>query len=138
MRASAPIGKRVLAALAAFVPIGTLAAACCSDGTHIYSGRLYRDDRTCLATTSSIDVISGDDPGTCAPVCLVQKSGDGGTAVYVSTMCAPYPPGHETNGQDPRCAGAFAALSRDDTCLLDGSTHPTPKDASAPDASSSD
>ena len=108
------------------------ASACKDDGTHVYVGRLYVEARDCLGTSSSVDVISGDDPGTCAPICLVQKRGEGGKAIYVATMCPPYPAGVEfdTAGTDPACPKALAALSRGDTCLSDGGTTHPPPDAS--------
>lgn len=129
------------AAIAVLAPIAAItcmlhATSCKDDGTHVYLGQLYVEHRGCLGTTSSVDVISGGDPGTCAPICLVQKRGDGGQATYVATMCPPYPSGVEfdTSGTDPSCPGALAALSRKDTCLSDGgSTHPVPpiRDAGA-------
>ena len=136
--------KRVLHGLA--VAFASLAAftcilhtpACKDDGTHVYVGRLYVEARDCLGTSSSVDVISGDDPGTCAPICLVQKRGEGGKAIYIATMCPPYPAGVEfdTAGTDPACPKALAALSRGDTCLSDGgTTHPAPDGAATSDAS---
>lgn len=102
----------------------------CGDPSHVYEGRLYRDDRDCLGTPSSVDVVTGDDPGTCAPVCLVQRTFDGGRAYYVSTMCPPYPHGFDASGTDPVCPDALAAFERNDTCLVDGgTTNPLPRDA---------
>ncbi len=93
-------------------------------------GRFFSEPRGCLGTESSIDVVEGDTPGSCAPVCLVRAkdpNADGGRSVYVSTMCAPYPPGFDTSGADPACPRALEAQSRNDTCLSDGgSTHPAP------------
>ncbi len=122
----------VFAGLAAIVCI-VHTSGCKDDGTHVYVGRLYVEARDCLGTSSSVDVISGDDPGTCAPICLVQKRGEGGKAIYVATMCPPYPAGVEfdTAGTDPACPRALAALSRGDTCLSDGGTTHRPPDASA-------
>jgi hypothetical protein len=137
------MGKRRFgaAALALLAPIGAIAcilhvSACKDDGTHVYIAQLYVEARGCLGTTSSVDVISGEAPGTCAPICLVQKRGDAGPATYVATMCPPYPSGVEfdTSGTDPSCTGALAALARNDICLTDGgSTSPVPpvKDAAA-------
>lgn len=130
---------------AAFVSVGLAAIACMlhvsackDDGTHVYVGRLFVEARDCLGTSSSLDVISGDDPGTCSPICLVQKRAEGGKSIYVATMCPPYPSGVEfdTAGTDPACPKALAALTRGDTCLSDGgSTDPVPAaDAAAADA----
>ena len=97
-----------------------LLSACDESSSHVYLGRLYLTDRKCLGTTSSVDVVSGDTTGTCAPVCLVKDS-----TVYVGTSCAPYPPGYDSSGVQSICAEALAANGRDDTCLADGgSTHP--------------
>jgi hypothetical protein len=104
----------------------------CGETTHVFSGRLYRDERDCVATKSSIEVVEGDPtPETCAPTCLVQRTTPDGTRpVYVTTTCPPIPFGFDTDGADPRCAAALAAFARNDTCLVDGgSTAPSPKDA---------
>ena len=108
-------------------------SSCKDDGTHVYVGRLYLEARDCLGTSSSVDVVSGDDPGTCAPICMIQPRAEGGRAVYVSTECPPYPaPDFDLSGTDPICARALAALGRNDTCLSDGgTTQPGPRDASA-------
>jgi hypothetical protein len=129
------------AAIAVLAPIGAITCmlhvtSCKDEGTYVYLGQLYVENRNCLGTPSSVDVISGAPPGKCAPICLLQKRGDGGHATYVATMCPPYPAGVEfdPSGTDPTCAPALAALSRNDTCLSDGgSTHPVPpiKDAAA-------
>jgi hypothetical protein len=103
--------------------------ACDDVASHVYQGRLYREDRGCVATTSAVDVVEGADPGSCAPVCLVGKE-DGTRVVYASTMCAPYPKFFDTSGADPACALALAAFTRGDTCFADGgSAHPEPRDA---------
>ena len=118
--------KRQVAFLAALVA--------CGETTHVYSGRLYVDDRDCLGTKSSIEVVEGDPAAeTCAPACLVQRTTpDGRRPVYVSTMCPPIPFGFDTAGQDPRCGPALAAFARNDTCFTDGgSSTPLPRDAGA-------
>jgi hypothetical protein len=115
--------KRVLAALA---------FAACGETTHVFSGRLYVDDRDCVATKSSIEVVEGDPAAeNCAPTCLVQRTTpDGRRPVYVTTMCPPIPFGFDSDGKDPRCAAALSAFTRNDTCLTDGgSSAPLPKDA---------
>ena len=98
MKLAAKLAPRGLASIAAATAafMCTLhTTACKDDGTHVYVGRLYVEARDCLGTSSSVDVISGDDPGSCAPICLVQKRGEGGKAIYVATMCPPYPSGVE-------------------------------------------
>ena len=104
------------------------------DGAHTYVGRLYVANRDCLGTTSTIDVVPGDDPGDCPPICMVQPTAEAGKAVYVATMCAPYPqPDFDFSGKDPECPFALAALTRDDTCLSDGGATDPAVDA-APEA----
>lgn len=104
-----------------------VALIACGDPSHIYEGRAYLESRDCLGTTSSVDVVEGERPGSCGPVCLAHGHPDGGRTLYVSTMCAPYPFQFDASGRDPSCPAALAALGRDDTCNVDGtSTHPIP------------
>jgi hypothetical protein len=119
--------RAMRATLAVLVPLAAIASivhapACKDDGTHVYVGSLFVEARDCLGTTSSVDVVTGGDPGDCAPICLLQHHGEGGRAVYVATMCPPYPAGVEfdTTGTDPSCPAALAALARGDICLSDG------------------
>ncbi len=115
--------RRILT-VALFADAALLAIAC-GGASHIYQGRAYIEGRDCLGTPSSVDVVTGDEPGTCAPVCLSQPLSDAGRKVYVSAMCAPYPYPFDAAGTDPLCGTALAAFGRDDTCIADGgSTHP--------------
>lgn len=99
----------------------------CGEPSHVYDGRLFLEHRRCLGTTVSVDVVEGEPPGDCGPVCLAQPQRDGGRAIYVSRRCAPYPFGFDASGTDPACPEALAALERSDTCLVDGgSTSPPP------------
>ena len=119
----------------AIAATAAIAAAACSDAvSHVLQGRAYIEGRDCLGTASSIDVVSGTDPGTCAPACIVQTTFEGGRQVYVTITCPPYPPDYDLSGKDPSCAPALAAFARDDTCIADGgSTHPVaPPDAGPP------
>jgi hypothetical protein len=130
IRTRAARGAAVLAVGLAAIACILHVSACKDDGTHVYVARLYVEARDCLGTGSSVDVISGDEPGDCAPICLLQKRAEGGKAIYAATMCAPYPAGVEfdTAGTDPACPKALEALSRGDTCLSDGgTTHPAPE-----------
>lgn len=109
-------------------------SACEDDGSHVYVGRFYLEARQCLGTTSSLDVVEGDVPGECSPKCIIQRRAEAARAVYVATMCPPYPKAMEfdLSGTDPVCAPALAALARNDTCATDGgSSHPVPRDAGA-------
>jgi hypothetical protein len=130
------VALAVLAASALCAGVAEL-SACKDDGTHVYVGRFYLESRGCLGTTSSVDVIEGDLPGDCDPVCLIQHRADSARSVYVATMCPPYPSRVEfdVSGTDPVCVPALAALARNDTCATDGgSAHPLPPPDAAADA----
>ncbi|AKU96902.1 hypothetical protein AKJ09_03566 [Labilithrix luteola] len=82
-----------------------------------------------------MDVVSGGDPGDCAPTCMLLPNDDAGPSVFVTTMCPPYPFGADTSGSDPACPKALAAFDRNDTCTSDGgSTHPAPAADAGADA----
>ncbi len=121
---------RVLAilSLAGGVLFGVAAGLGCGDPSHVYEGRLFLPERHCLGTTSSIDVVEGELPGSCPAICLAQPHADGGRSLYVSTMCGPsYPFMFDTSGTDPLCPSALAAFERNDTCFVDGgSANPLP------------
>ena len=76
--------------LAAFAAV--LALASCDDvNVHILSGQLYQPQADCLEPSSGIDVVNGGSTGdNCDPQCLSIGEGDA-TAIYVTTMCPPYP-----------------------------------------------
>lgn len=122
--------------------IGVIVSAlfACGDATYAFLGRRYAAERDCLETTTSIDVLSGSDPGNCEARCvsapvLADGGGDGapidgGTEArrdtFVTTMCPPLPHGI-TPTEDTHCVRALAALARKDTCLRDGgSSAPSP------------
>jgi hypothetical protein len=122
--------KRLVVLGALLAPAGAYVA--CGDGSHVYDAQLFVQDRGCLGTASSIDVVEGDAPShACDPVCITQPEADGGREVYVGTTCAPYPPyPFDAAGTDPLCPVALAALARADVCFIDGgSEHPLPRDA---------
>jgi hypothetical protein len=117
--------------LAPLAPVAVVYA--CGDPSYVFDGRLFVEHRGCLGTTASVDVVEGEQPRRCPPACLAQPLADGGRAIYVSTMCPPYPFSFDASGSDPACPTALAALERDDTCLLDGGSanpRPPPEDAS--------
>ncbi|WP_394844516.1 hypothetical protein LZC95_46615 [Pendulispora brunnea] len=129
-RASSIVRAAVVSALA--VGLGIAALASCDDGSHAYGARAYDRARGCLGPTQSLDVVSGDDPGSnCAIKCLVPRSSGAGaeTAVYVSRQCPPYPPQFDTSGLQPGCVEAIAALERGAFCLTDGGSSQPPPDA---------
>jgi hypothetical protein len=105
----------------------------CDGGTHVYVGHVFEPARGCVEPgAAAIDVVSGDPPGECAPVCVLQALSDGGREVFVSKQCGPYPAQADVSGADPVCPRALAALARGDTCEADGgSAHPLPADAGA-------
>jgi hypothetical protein len=127
---------RLASVVAAGAGIAALALACDDAVSHVFAGRLYEPARGCVDTVTSIDVVDGPAPGgPCAPACFVgpYATDAGDKPVYVSTMCAPFPPAFDTTGTAPACAVALAAYARNDTCLDDGGTTspPAPADGGA-------
>lgn len=126
--------------LAAFAAV--LALASCDDvNVHILSGQLYQPQADCLEPSSGIDVVNGGSTGdNCDPQCLSIGEGDA-TAIYVTTMCPPYPLDYAveavdaTAGPGDPCTGAFAAFdSSDSSCpenLGDGGDAEASAEASA-------
>jgi hypothetical protein len=117
---------------------GTL--GCNDSGSHIYAGAAYDPTLGCLDPLTSVDVVTGPEPMTpCGPVCIVAPPEDGGQAVYVSTMCAPYPgyPNVVEPATNPLCVPALAAFHRDALCIDGGVVLPPQPDA-GPDAASLD
>jgi hypothetical protein len=123
--------------LARAIAIGSLAVlvanACSAASSHPYAARRFDPARGCIDRTTTIDVVEGPPAPDCRAVCLAGGALDGGPGLFVSLMCAPYPPAFDASGKDPRCAAAIAALDRGDTCLADGGTS-NPPDAGAPPA----
>lgn len=146
----APKTTRVVGAIALFslaaalVAVATMTACDNQKGTYVYRGRLYNPAQKCLDPTRALDIIEIErEPALCAPACLVQnKTYDGGTAVYVSDVCPPYPPEFDTSGSHPLCPEAVLAFDNRRTCGLDGGPDPEPDaqvaDTGAQDASDAD
>jgi hypothetical protein len=110
---------------------------CDVDNTHVFVAYRYEVARDCLDPTTSLDVVPSEQAAlTCAPACLVRPSPPAAAyAIYVSTMCEPYPADLDTSGTDPNCAAALAAFARGpDACSGDG-TSSSPADGGADDAS---
>ena len=121
--------RRAAQVVAGGAAVAALALACDGPVSHIFAGRLYEAARGCVDSVTSIDVVDGPMPGTpCAPSCFVgpYATDAGDKPVYVSTMCAPFPPAFDTTGTAPACAAALAAYGRNDTCLDDGGTTSPP------------
>jgi hypothetical protein len=113
-----------VAAIAALAFGAKVSALGCDDvGSHIYAGEQYDAVKECLDPVSSIDVVTGPDPGSCPAACVVSLQQDGGKTAYLSTMCPPYPvyPFEKDAGGEPLCAQAFAALKANAYCA-DGGT----------------
>jgi hypothetical protein len=108
-------------------------AVACGTTSHIYPGNLFDRARGCLDPVSSVDVVTGADPGSGCPVtCLVSTTADAGVyTLYVSNECAPFPPFYDTSGKDPDCARAIAAFTLGPQCLSDGGVSGGPPDAGA-------
>lgn len=124
--------RRLGAALFGGGLIACIMHAACGDPSHLFVGRYYLEGRDCLGTDSVIDVVEGDDPGVCPVVCLIDPANPNAQrAVYVSTMCAPYPYAVVASTTDPSCIRALAAFERNDTCNQDG-TSSNPREAGAP------
>ena len=102
---------RVTSVVAAGAAIAALALACDDPVSHIFAGRLYEPARGCVDSVTSIDVVDGPTPGApCAPACFVgpYATDSGDKPVYVSTMCAPFPPAFDTTGTAKACAVALS------------------------------
>ena len=82
----------------ALLVLGAVAVARVAVGSRLRRHRLVhllrravRPGAQCLEPVSSIDIIAGNEPGSCGPVCILSLPEDGGQIAYVSTMCGPYP-----------------------------------------------
>jgi len=88
-------------------------AACDPSGPRIYTARAYDPSARCLADYAPLGLVQAGDLGaSCDPVCL--QVGD---ALYVSTVCPPYPASASSlAADDPTCRAALAALAADASC----------------------
>jgi hypothetical protein len=121
---------------AALLATGLVAVACGSAASHIYPANLFDRTLGCIEPVSSVDVVTGADPGSgCPLVCLVSTTAEAGVfTLYVSNECPPFPPFYDTSGADPDCARAIAAFKDGPQCLDDGGISGGPPDAGLPDA----
>ncbi len=120
MRRGARLGRTLAGALAAAGLVPVVVLACSGASSHPYAARRFDATRTCVDRTTTIDVVEGPPAANCSVVCLVGAAPDAGSSLYVSLMCAPYPPAFDASGKDPRCRAAIDALERGDTCFADG------------------
>jgi len=111
-------GRALLAVAIGAVAARLSVAGCDDTGSYIYSGEQYYPPQQCLLPVSSIDIIAGNEPGSCGPVCILSLPQDGGQIAYVSTMCGPYPmyPYETDAAADPLCVAALNAFTRDALC----------------------
>ncbi|MFO0678167.1 MAG: hypothetical protein U0169_16650 [Polyangiaceae bacterium] len=111
-------------ALAATLAVPWASLSACNDGptVHTYAGRPYDVANDCLGTSGVLDILDGPaaetgSSTTCDAVCLVgPAASDGGTEVYVSAQCPPFPPGFDAQGSDARCTAARDAFANKKFC----------------------
>ena len=98
-----------------------LLAACDAGGAYLYVGHRYDPQNDCLSGVMGLDVLEGTDPGSsCGAKCIAAKNAeDGGSQVFVSTMCGPAPYNADVSGSSPLCAPALAAQARGGFCPTD-------------------
>jgi hypothetical protein len=111
------------ACAAVAVALAVLTLAACSDTvSHVFAGRQYDPDHHCIQPTTTIDVVSGNDPGAACPaVCLVSPPTQAGDrAIYVSKECPPYPPLFDLDGGT--CAEALTTYAAATACGSDAGT----------------
>lgn len=136
--ASSRVARLAATGLAVAALAAAFELACGGPDSHVLSGRRYLADRDCVEGLTSVDVVEGPDPGReCDPQCIVGQSPllDGGSAIYVTTQCPPYPPTFDLSGSNVACPGALAAFERKDFCKPEGSTNPRDAGEDAADAS---
>jgi hypothetical protein len=97
----------------------TALAFACGSTTHAFTARVFDETRACLGSDIVVDVIDGDDPGSCPPTCVTESGDHGELTTLITTTCGPYPPGVVVSG--PRCVEARAAFDQNHFCSsLDG------------------
>jgi hypothetical protein len=114
-----------------------LAGACTARLVHTFGAERWDEAKRCLEKGAAVDVVEGEDPGTCAATrCWVAPDGE----VWVTTTACDAPPDYREGTADPAgsaCADALAAKARGAACPADGSGLPAP-DAGAGDAGALD
>ena len=64
-----------------------LLVACSETGPRVYTAQPYDAEATCLGEYEALGLVEADElPANCLPTCLAVSG-----AVYVSTLCPPYP-----------------------------------------------
>ncbi len=140
MRTGRTFGRAVAAVAIAALAAELSLAGCDDTGSYIFSGEQYNATLQCLEPVSSIDIIAGSEPGSCAPVCILSLPEDGGQIAYVSTMCGPYPsyPFETDASASPLCVAAMEAFARNALCEDGGVVATAPADASGAEAATAD
>jgi hypothetical protein len=101
-----------------------IATACIDpDANFVYTARPYDPADMCVGPYVELELVQGSggdsrctspEAGRSGPglACLVSNSG----AVYVSSVCPPYPPDYDTSGTNPACGAAIAAMANGVIC----------------------
>lgn len=126
--------RRVLGGLVGVALVFLGGARCDPPLTHVLIGQQYQASG-CLAASSSVDIVDGPAPvGICAPTCVVDPLGN----IYVTQMCAPYPPldtiESADTGPDPTCSMALDAFGAGTACGADAGAGSADASADAADA----
>jgi hypothetical protein len=96
----------------ALVGLGVSGAGGCDEfGPRVYTAQRYEPELGCLEAYAPLGLIEANEIGAlCAPVCLSQDD-----ALFVSTVCPPYPATASVEQPESEaCAAALAASSCDD------------------------
>jgi hypothetical protein len=117
---------------------GAVWLACDNVDVHIFVAAQYLPSLDCVTPGYAIDVLDGPPvDASCEATCVVPPFDSG---VYVTTACAPFPPGDDVTGKNALCKPALAASLRLDHCLDGGPSNPLVVDAGhdAPDGKAAD
>lgn len=110
-----------------------LAAVGCDDApeSHVFVAAPFVPDAGCFGLSVSVAFVDTADASLdCAPVCLVAPATGGPLAVFVTTMCGPYPTGYDTSQSDATCQQALAAWPAEQAALAAGTDSCATRDAS--------
>ncbi len=93
--------------------LGGLLGGCDESGPRVYTAQRYRPDLGCLDAYAPLGLVEAEAQSSrCDPVCLTL-----GEALYVSTVCPPYPAeaGVEAPESDS-CGAALTAVASELAC----------------------
>jgi hypothetical protein len=125
--------------------VGLLVVSCDDVNVHILSGQQYTPASAtlpgCIAASAGVDVVAGQSTGdNCSPECVYLSQGTL-TAVYVTTVCPPYPGDYTTEELDAASSDAdpcFGALAAYNAYEADGYTCFPEPEAGAPEGDAGD